>query len=113
MEAPFYTPSPLFHSVSGYMETELIKMKKKNMKGAMENAHSKAILLQDKLVQRDFNIEQEAGGVRKPAIKVQNISVDNNRMEIRLSWGGKGTTRIPHRGVYGPLISAISVISGE
>ncbi|XP_058194303.1 probable LRR receptor-like serine/threonine-protein kinase RFK1 isoform X2 [Rhododendron vialii] len=33
-----------------------------------------------------------------------------NVMEIRFYWAGKGTTRIPVRGVYGPLISAISVI---
>ncbi|KAK3424559.1 hypothetical protein EUGRSUZ_F01346 [Eucalyptus grandis] len=30
-------------------------------------------------------------------------------LEIRFYWAGKGTTAIPDRGVYGPLISAISV----
>ncbi|KAK4770742.1 hypothetical protein SAY87_031274 [Trapa incisa] len=69
------------------------------------------IYVQDKLVQKDFNIENEAGGVQKPVLKVLNVSVVNNHMEIRLIWGGKGTTRIPRRGVYGPIISAISIIS--
>ncbi|XP_024032705.1 probable LRR receptor-like serine/threonine-protein kinase At1g53440, partial [Morus notabilis] len=30
-------------------------------------------------------------------------------LEIHLYWAGKGTTAIPDRGVYGPLISAITV----
>lgn len=30
-------------------------------------------------------------------------------MEIRFYWAGKGTTIIPNKGVYGPLISAIAV----
>ncbi|RXI02912.1 hypothetical protein DVH24_002990 [Malus domestica] len=35
--------------------------------------------------------------------------VTNHTLKIRLYWAGKGTTGIPVRGVYGPLISAISV----
>lgn len=34
-------------------------------------------------------------------------------MEIRFYWAGKGTTGLPVRGVYGPLISAISVTPGK
>lgn len=67
------------------------------------------IYIQDKLVYKDFNIEAEAHGVQKPLVKSFNASVTNGSVEIRFYWAGKGTTRIPYRGVYGPLISAISV----
>jgi hypothetical protein len=71
-------------------------------------------LSQEKLVWKDFNIEDDAGIAQKPVIKrISNISVSNNVLEIRFYWAGKGTTRIPDRGVYGPLISAVSVVSGE
>lgn len=50
---------------------------------------------------------------QKPVILEHNVSVTNNILEIRFYFAGKGTTRIPDRGVYGPLISAISVKSGE
>lgn len=33
----------------------------------------------------------------------------DNTLEIYFYWAGKGTNSIPQRGVYGPLISAISV----
>ena len=63
---------------------------------------------------KDFNIEDDAGIAQKPVIKrISDISVSNNVLEIRFYWAGKGTTRIPDRGVYGPLISAVSVVSGE
>ena len=63
---------------------------------------------------KDFNIEDDAGIAQKPVIKrISNISVSNNVLEIRFYWAGKGTTSIPDRGVYGPLISAVSVVSGE
>ncbi|KAK8648293.1 hypothetical protein V6N13_129051 [Hibiscus sabdariffa] len=67
------------------------------------------IYLQGKLVQKDFNIEDEAGGVGKAVIKKFPAAVTNSTLEIRLQWAGKGTTAIPVRGVYGPLISAVSV----
>ncbi|KAH9604717.1 hypothetical protein KSS87_004211, partial [Heliosperma pusillum] len=67
------------------------------------------IYIQDELVHKDFNIEDEAHGIQKPIVKMFNSSVRNNVLEIRFQWAGKGTTRIPVRGVYGPLISAISV----
>ncbi|KAL4627268.1 hypothetical protein ACB092_05G155900 [Castanea dentata] len=70
------------------------------------------IYIQEKLVWKDFNIEDDASIAQKPVIKhVSNISVVNNVLEIRFYWAGKGTTRIPNSGVYGPLISAVSVVS--
>lgn len=67
------------------------------------------ILLQGKLVWEDFNIMEEANGIGKEVIKQTNVTVTNNTLEIRLYWAGKGTTCIPKRGRYGPLISAISI----
>lgn len=71
-------------------------------------------MLQERLVLKDFNIEDVAGMAEKPVvIPVQSVNVTNHELEIRLYFAGKGTTRIPKRGVYGPLISAISLISGK
>ncbi|XP_020203672.1 probable LRR receptor-like serine/threonine-protein kinase At1g53430 [Cajanus cajan] len=58
---------------------------------------------------KDFNIVQEAGGVGKGITKEFKVDVDNNTLEIQLAWAGKGTNAMPIRGVYGPLISAITV----
>ncbi|CAI9088851.1 OLC1v1023299C2 [Oldenlandia corymbosa var. corymbosa] len=69
------------------------------------------IYIQGKLVKKDFNIETEAGGVNIPIVRSFTAVVTDNTLEIRFFWAGKGTTGIPFRGVYGPLISAISVIS--
>lgn len=38
-----------------------------------------------------------------------NIFVNDSTLVIHLYWLGKGTNAIPFRGVYGPLISAITV----
>ncbi|KAM4092768.1 hypothetical protein ACB094_06G065700 [Castanea mollissima] len=65
--------------------------------------------IQGELVEKDFNIADEAGGVGIEVIKPYLAVVNNNTLEIRFYWAGKGTTGIPERGVYGPLISAISV----
>lgn len=67
------------------------------------------IYIQGKLVQKDFSIQEEAGGVGKAIIKNFTAIVTGNALEIRFYWAGKGTTGLPVRGVYGPLISAISV----
>ncbi|KAF7112681.1 hypothetical protein RHSIM_RhsimUnG0206900 [Rhododendron simsii] len=67
------------------------------------------IYIQGKLEQKDFNIADEAGGIGKAIIKNYTAVVTHGTLEIRLYWAGKGTTGIPIRGVYGPLISAISV----
>lgn len=62
---------------------------------------------------KDFNIENEAGGINKGVRKNFTAVVNDNNLEIRFYWAGKGTNGIPVRGVYGPLISAISVDPGE
>ena len=61
---------------------------------------------------KDFNIDNEAGGVGKEIIKSFTATVSSNILEIRFYWAGKGTVAIPRREVYGPLISAISVDPG-
>ncbi|KAL2496534.1 putative LRR receptor-like serine/threonine-protein kinase [Forsythia ovata] len=67
------------------------------------------VYVQGTRVLKDFNIEYEAGGVNKAIFRNFTAAVTANTVEIRLYWAGKGTTGIPDRGVYGPLISAISV----
>ncbi|XP_010272733.1 PREDICTED: probable LRR receptor-like serine/threonine-protein kinase At1g07650 isoform X2 [Nelumbo nucifera] len=67
------------------------------------------VYIQDKLVLKDFNIENEAGGPGKPIQRTFIANVTHSTLEIHFYWAGKGTTGIPIRGVYGPLISAISV----
>ncbi|XP_042436705.1 probable LRR receptor-like serine/threonine-protein kinase At1g07650 [Zingiber officinale] len=67
------------------------------------------VFIQDNLVSEDFNIEDAARGSGKPIIKSFNASVSDNTLKIKFYWSGKGTTGIPSRGIYGPLISAISV----
>jgi len=70
-------------------------------------------MLQGNLVQKDFNIAEEAGGVGKKVVKLfKDVIVTGNTLEIRLHWAGKGTHYLPNRSVYGPLISAISIESG-
>ena len=69
-------------------------------------------VFQGELEKQDFNIEEAANGSNK-AYSIQfNANVTDNTLEIRLYWNGKGTTCIPHRGNYGPIISAITVCSG-
>ncbi|KAK7257141.1 hypothetical protein RIF29_30899 [Crotalaria pallida] len=58
---------------------------------------------------KDFNIMEAAGGVGKGITKEYDVDVNDGTLEIHLYWAGKGTTAIPDRGVYGPLISAITV----
>ncbi|XP_039171510.1 probable leucine-rich repeat receptor-like serine/threonine-protein kinase At3g14840 [Eucalyptus grandis] len=70
------------------------------------------IYIQGKLMWKDFNIKIEAGGVGKEVIKSFPANVTKGTLEIRFYWAGKGTTAIPDRGVYGPLISAISIYPG-
>ncbi|KAI4333046.1 hypothetical protein L6164_017901 [Bauhinia variegata] len=71
------------------------------------------VYIQRKLELKDFNIVEEAGGVGKVITKNFTAVVTNNNLEIHFRWSGKGTTIIPFRSVYGPLISAISVESDE
>ncbi|XP_038686565.1 probable leucine-rich repeat receptor-like serine/threonine-protein kinase At3g14840 isoform X2 [Tripterygium wilfordii] len=67
------------------------------------------VYIQGTRVLKDFNIEDEADGLGKATVKNFPAEVNNDTMEIRFHWAGKGTTGIPVKGVYGPLISAISV----
>lgn len=67
------------------------------------------VYIQGKLVWKDFNIEYEANGTHRDIVKNYTAIVTTNTLEIRFYWAGKGTTGIPTRGTYGPLISAISV----
>ncbi|KAD3336834.1 hypothetical protein E3N88_32353 [Mikania micrantha] len=67
------------------------------------------IYIQGQLVKKNFNIEDESHGIGNPVVVPFNASVTNNILEIRFYWAGKGTTRFPRRGVYGPLVSAVSV----
>lgn len=70
------------------------------------------ITFQGVKVLEDFNIKDETG-VHRAIIKSFATNISDNTLEIHFYWGGKGTTAIPYRGVYGPLISAISVTKSE
>ncbi|XP_052178550.1 probable LRR receptor-like serine/threonine-protein kinase At1g07650 isoform X2 [Diospyros lotus] len=67
------------------------------------------VYIQGKLVLKDFDIEKKAGGPGKPIVQTFTAEVTSHTLKIQFYWAGKGTTGIPVRGVYGPLISAISV----
>ncbi|KAK1404905.1 LRR receptor serine/threonine-protein kinase [Heracleum sosnowskyi] len=67
------------------------------------------VSIQGNVVRKDFNIAEEAGGIGKGFTLEQDVTVNGSTLEIHLYWAGKGTTAVPNRGVYGPLISAISV----
>ncbi|XVF04408.1 hypothetical protein REPUB_Repub05bG0079900 [Reevesia pubescens] len=67
------------------------------------------VSVQGQVVLEDFNIMEEAGGVGKGITREFNVDVNGSTLEIHLYWRGKGTTAIPDRGVYGPLISAITI----
>ncbi|KAK1275536.1 putative LRR receptor-like serine/threonine-protein kinase [Acorus gramineus] len=68
------------------------------------------VYIQGKLVMKDFNIKDKAQGSNKAIVQnYSSVPVENNTLEIRLYWAGKGTTSLPHKVFYGPLISAISV----
>ncbi|CAI9784046.1 unnamed protein product [Fraxinus pennsylvanica] len=69
------------------------------------------IYIQDNLVWKDFDIRKEAGGASfRAVVKEFKAQVTGNYLEIHLIWAGKGTCCVPAQGVYGPSISAISVI---
>ncbi|XP_052207426.1 probable LRR receptor-like serine/threonine-protein kinase At1g53430 isoform X4 [Diospyros lotus] len=68
------------------------------------------VSIQGNVVLKDFNIMEEAKVVGKGITKdFSDVFVNGSTLEIHLYWSGKGTTAIPDRGVYGPLISAITV----
>lgn len=68
------------------------------------------ISIQGVLQRKDFNIMEEAGGVGIGIYRdFDNVMVNGSTLEIHLYWAGKGTTAVPDRGVYGPLLSAITI----
>ncbi|KAL4627271.1 hypothetical protein ACB092_05G156200 [Castanea dentata] len=69
------------------------------------------VYIQEKLALRDFNIENEAQGLDKAVVKNFTAVVRNKVLMIRFHWAGKGTTAAPKRGIYGSLVSAISMES--
>ena len=70
-------------------------------------------MLQEKLVWEDFDIENSARGVDKAVVVEHTANVTNKILMIRFYWAGKGMEAISTTGIYGPLISAISVESGN
>ncbi|XP_023765406.1 probable LRR receptor-like serine/threonine-protein kinase At1g53430 [Lactuca sativa] len=68
------------------------------------------ISIQGVLQWKEFNIVEIAGGVGiGTSVDFDNIVVNGSTLDIHLQWAGKGTTAIPDRGVYGPLLSAIEI----
>ncbi|KAB1670776.1 hypothetical protein [Gossypium barbadense] len=67
------------------------------------------VYIQGERVLKDFNIKEKTGGAGIPTVEPINANVTDGTLEIRFRWTGKGTTSIPERGIYGPLISAISI----
>ncbi|KAM3382620.1 putative LRR receptor-like serine/threonine-protein kinase isoform X1 [Capsicum galapagoense] len=67
------------------------------------------VAIQGNVVLKDFNIMEHANGVGKGIFKDFDDIFVSGTLEIHLYWTGKGTNAIPDRGVYGPLISAITV----
>ncbi|CAN6444463.1 unnamed protein product [Victoria cruziana] len=71
------------------------------------------VYIQGKLEKKNFDIRKAAGMSGKAfVLNFTSVNVENNTLEIHFFWDGKGTTEIPERGVYGPLVSAISVEAG-
>ncbi|KAK8514117.1 hypothetical protein V6N12_008834 [Hibiscus sabdariffa] len=69
------------------------------------------VYIQEKLELKDFNIKNAAKAADKEVIRSFKTVVRDKTLSIRFHWAGKGTTATPKRGIYGPLISAISVES--
>ncbi|MCD7471791.1 hypothetical protein HAX54_012459 [Datura stramonium] len=67
------------------------------------------VYIQDELKFKDFDIERLAGGVDKALKEKFNVTVKDKTVQVRFQYAGKGTTAIPTRGSYGPLVSAISL----
>ncbi|KAK4589548.1 hypothetical protein RGQ29_020210 [Quercus rubra] len=67
------------------------------------------IYVQENLVLKNFDIKNSAQGVDKEVVEEFEANVTNKILMIRFYWAGKGTTATTKKGIYGPLISAISV----
>ena len=68
---------------------------------------------QGHVVLKDYNIAEKAGGVGKSKTETFDATVSGSTLEIHLYWVGKGTTQVPSEGVYGPLISAITITKSK
>ena len=95
-----------------YIQVIEIKLSKKIFFFFQKDPFNLGFVFQGKLERKDFNIEEAANGSNKAYSIEFNAIVTDNTLEIRLYWNGKGTTCIPERRNYGPLISAITVCSG-
>ena len=62
---------------------------------------------------KNFDIKNSAQGVDKEVVEEFEANVTNKILMIRFYWAGKGTTATTKKGMYGPLISAISVKAGN
>ncbi|MBA0742674.1 hypothetical protein Gogos_015709 [Gossypium gossypioides] len=69
------------------------------------------IYIQGEREKQDFNIEEAAGGAGLSRVERFNANVTDGTLEIHFRWAGKGTTSVPERGIYGPLISGISIFN--
>ncbi|GAB2287576.1 hypothetical protein Dimus_021948, partial [Dionaea muscipula] len=69
------------------------------------------VYIQEKLVLKDFDVRKEANGSDKALTKTFTSIPVNDTIQIRFYYAGKGSTGVPVRGMYGPLVSAISVVS--
>ncbi|PKI36719.1 hypothetical protein CRG98_042884 [Punica granatum] len=66
------------------------------------------IYIQGNNVEKDFDIQREAGGSFRGVQRNFSAQVTENYLEIHLFWAGKGTCCVPAQATYGPMISAIS-----
>ncbi|XP_039061566.1 probable LRR receptor-like serine/threonine-protein kinase At1g56140 [Hibiscus syriacus] len=59
---------------------------------------------------RGFDISKEEGTVEKAITKSFTAKVTGNHLEIQVLWAGNGTSTFQEEGIYGPSVSAISVV---
>uniref|UniRef100_A0A0E0NC54 non-specific serine/threonine protein kinase n=1 Tax=Oryza rufipogon TaxID=4529 RepID=A0A0E0NC54_ORYRU len=57
------------------------------------------VFIQGTKVLKDFNIQDEAGGVHRVITKTFTTNITDNTLEIHFYWAGKGTTGVPDRGL--------------
>ncbi|KAI7753723.1 hypothetical protein M8C21_023348 [Ambrosia artemisiifolia] len=70
------------------------------------------VYIQGAIKLKNYDIKNAAGAVDKARTEnFTKVCVTNKTLEIRFQYAGKGTTAVPKRGLYGPLISAISIES--
>ncbi|KAH7513022.1 hypothetical protein FEM48_Zijuj12G0152300 [Ziziphus jujuba var. spinosa] len=65
------------------------------------------------VVLKDYNIVERSGGVGKSVTETFDATVSGSTLEIHLYWVGRGIAKFPHVGLYGPLISAITITKIE